>query len=224
VVCINHRIIREVGPAGDKLAAPFDARSKRSSLEDVEAKIKISVTISPGSLPLPEDVRQLTALKSATKRVAFKRAVRPAPAKVAVWLDMPAKADVDPVMGSTKKLRPGARLDWDGRAWTVINLGLNVIVLRSADGEITEIPPDLLSDAFRQERIRIIGECNATDVAQIQERLLSAKEADLEEATRRYHSRTSVIGCYACFKKTAYLRRYSFGSACTGKSSSLTIT
>src|SRR5262249_56520906 len=54
---------------------------------------------------------------------------------------------------------------------------LGAVVLRSADGEITEIPPDLFSDALRHERIRIIGERNATD-AEIKERLLSAKEAD----------------------------------------------
>ena len=53
--------------------------------------------------------------------------------------------------------------------------------------EITEIPPDLFSAAFRQERIRIIGERNVTDIAEIHERLLLAKEADLEEGTRRLH-------------------------------------
>jgi hypothetical protein len=33
------------------------------------------------------------------------------PAKVAVWLEKPVKADVGPVMERTRKLRPGARLD-----------------------------------------------------------------------------------------------------------------
>jgi putative transposase len=108
------------------------------------------------------------------------------PAKVAVWSEKSVKADVGPVTEPTRKLRPGVRLDWDGRAWTVINLGLSAIVLRSADGEITEIPPALFSDALRREHIRIIGERNGTDVAEIQERLLSANEADLEEATRRF--------------------------------------
>lgn len=82
-------------------------------------------------------------------------------------------------MEPTTKLRPGARLEWDGRAWTVINPGLTAIVLRSADGAITEIPPDLFTETSRQERIRIIGERNGTDTAEIHELLLSAKEADL---------------------------------------------
>ena len=47
----------------------------------------------------------------------------PEPAKVAVWLEKPAKADVAPVLDSARPLQTGARLDWDGRAWTVINPG-----------------------------------------------------------------------------------------------------
>jgi len=43
------------------------------------------------------------------------------------------------------------------------------MVLHSADGEITEIPPDPFNDAPRQDRIRIIGERNTTDIAEIHE-------------------------------------------------------
>jgi hypothetical protein len=76
-------------------------------------------------------------------------------------------------------------LDWDGRAWTVINPGFSVVILRSAEDEITEIPASIFSDAVRQRRICVIGE--VTDTADIQARLRSASQADLEEANRRFH-------------------------------------
>jgi transposase InsO family protein len=107
------------------------------------------------------------------------------PTKVAVWLDKPPKADVDPVSDSARRLRTGARLDWDGRVWTVINPGLSVVILSSAEDEITEIPASIFSDAVRQKRICVIGE--VTDTADIQARLHSASQADLEEANRRFH-------------------------------------
>jgi hypothetical protein len=111
----------------------------------------------------------------------------PEPARVAVWLEKPEKADVDLVADSVKPLRPGMRLDWDGRAWTIINAGWIAVVLRSSDEEITEIPVDIFNNAVRQGRIRVIGERNASDPVEIQKRLLSASAADLEEATRRFH-------------------------------------
>lgn len=108
----------------------------------------------------------------------------PEPAKVAVWLE-PAKADIDPVSESAKPVRTGTRLDWDGRAWTVINPGLSAVILRSAADEITEIPANLFNDAVLQRRIRVIGEI--TETADIQGRLRLASQADLEEANRRFH-------------------------------------
>ncbi|MGA7413140.1 MAG: hypothetical protein WBW33_21870 [Bryobacteraceae bacterium] len=112
-------------------------------------------------------------------------ASQPEPTKVAVWLEKPAKADLNPVGDSARPLRTGMRLDWDGRAWTVINPGLNAVILRSAEDEITEIPANIFNDAVRQRRIRVIGE--VTDTPDIQARLRSASQADLEAATRRFH-------------------------------------
>lgn len=109
----------------------------------------------------------------------------PEPAKVAVWLEKPAKADVDPVAESAMSLRAGTRLDWDGRAWTVINPGLSAVTLRSAADEITEIPTNLFNDAVLQGRIRPIGEVAVKGDMQV--RLRSASQADLEEANRRFH-------------------------------------
>jgi transposase InsO family protein len=107
------------------------------------------------------------------------------PAKVAVWLEKPAKAGVNPITDSAKPVRAGTRLDWDGRTWTMINPGLSAVILRSVDEEITEIPADIFNNAVRQKRIRVIGE--VTDTADIQGCLLSASQADLEETTRRFH-------------------------------------
>ena len=113
----------------------------------------------------------------------------PDPAKVAVWLEKPA--NVEPVTDSTKPLRTGATLDWDGRAWTVINPGLNAVILRSSDEKITEIPADIFNDAVLQRRIRVTGE--VTDTEDLHARLRSASQADLEEATRRFHIVSSAL-------------------------------
>lgn len=106
----------------------------------------------------------------------------PEPAKVPVWLE---KTATDPVTDSVKLLRTGARLDWDGRPWTVINQGLGAVILRAATDELIEIPASLFHDAVRQKRIRVIGD--VTEAAAIQQRLLSASQANLEEANRRFH-------------------------------------
>ena len=113
----------------------------------------------------------------------------PEPAKVAVWLEKPA--NVEPVTDSTKPLRTGATLDWDGRAWTVINPGLNAVILRSSDEKITEIPADMFNDAVLQGRIRVTGE--VTDTEDLHARLRWASQTDLEEATRRFHIVSSAL-------------------------------
>src|SRR4030095_13250029 len=58
-------------------------------------------------------------------------AILPEPPKVAVWLEKPPKAHVDSGTDSAKPLRTGARLDWDGQTWTMINPGLSAVILRS---------------------------------------------------------------------------------------------
>jgi hypothetical protein len=62
---------------------------------------------------------------------------------------------------------------------------LSAVILRSAADEITEVPANIFNDAVLQRRIRVIGE--VTDTADIQVRLRSASQADLEEANRRFH-------------------------------------
>jgi transposase InsO family protein len=86
-----------------------------------------------------------------------------------------------------RALRTGTILDWDGRTWTVLNAGLSAMALRADDGTITEISLDAVHESIRQDRIRVAGARPGSDSPEMQQRLLSASEADLEEATRRFH-------------------------------------
>jgi transposase InsO family protein len=114
-------------------------------------------------------------------------ATLPEPGKVTVWPEKPAQPGDAPAVDSSKALRTGAMLDWDGRPWTIINAGISAMVLRAADGTMLEIPPDVFNEAVRQSRIRVVGEPNRSDPVEIQRRLLLASEADLEQATHRFH-------------------------------------
>ena len=114
-------------------------------------------------------------------------AVLPEPDKVTVWPEKATQAGAAPVADSSRVFRTGAVLDWDGRSWTIINAGLTAMVLRAADGAITEIPPNLFNEAIRKNRIRLVGELKGSDSAEVQQRLLLASEAELEQATRRFH-------------------------------------
>jgi len=109
------------------------------------------------------------------------------PKKVTVWPEKPEGANATVSAGSSLAFRTGANLDWDGRAWTIVNAGLTTMVLRAAEGTISEIPLDVFSEGVLQNRIRLTGGGTDKAPAEIQQRLLLASEADLEQATHRFH-------------------------------------
>ncbi|MGA7415393.1 MAG: Mu transposase C-terminal domain-containing protein [Bryobacteraceae bacterium] len=110
-------------------------------------------------------------------------AVLPEPERVTVWLEKPRNA---PSSDSSLSLRTGTTLDWDGRTWTVLNPGLSAVVLRGDDGTITDVPSDIFTEAVQQSRIRIVGNRPVVVTAEMQQELLVAGEAELEQATRRF--------------------------------------
>ena len=118
--------------------------------------------------------------------VDLSSAILPEPAKVAVWLEKPLKPEVASGGGfGESRFERGTRLDWDGRHGRLSTRDCSAVVLRSADGEITEIPGDLYKDAVRQNRIRVIGEA-ARETRHSGSAWFQPAEADLEEATRRF--------------------------------------
>lgn len=107
------------------------------------------------------------------------------PEKVTIWLERPEQA-ASKCDALAPRLQTGAILDWDGRLWTVMNLGLSAMALRADGGSITEIPLDALYDAIRRNRIRVVGAQCDRNSSEVQQKLRLASEADLGEATRRF--------------------------------------
>jgi transposase InsO family protein len=112
----------------------------------------------------------------------------PEPAKVTLWLEKPPSSWQVPVVVPQELLRTGTILDWDGRSWTIVNAGLSAVVLRSADGTVTEISCGLFDEALQQKRIQLLTDAKAD---QIHQRLRLASVSDLEEATRRFR----IVSC-----------------------------
>jgi hypothetical protein len=54
-------------------------------------------------------------------------------------------------------LRAGDAVDWDGRAWTVLNVGLSAITLLAEDRSIAQIPSDKFDECVRKKSIRVLS-------------------------------------------------------------------
>ena len=90
--------------------------------------------------------------------------------------------------GFIASLRTGTTLDWDGRAWTVLNAGSQ---RGSSTGRRMGRSPifrqTYLLKAVQQSRIRMVGNGRWWPPLRFSNELLVASEADLEQATRRFH-------------------------------------
>jgi transposase InsO family protein len=67
------------------------------------------------------------------------------------------------------------------------------MVLRAAEGTISEIPLDVFSEGVLQNRIRLTGVRTDDAPVEIQQRLLLASEADLEKATNRFRAVSQAL-------------------------------
>ena len=83
-------------------------------------------------------------------------------------------------------VRCGSTVTWDGRIWSVVNLGETSVGLLSEDQRLTELPMSAVESLIRQNRIEVtppdLGRCS--DSA-IKARLSGAREEDLRVANRR---------------------------------------
>ena len=117
-------------------------------------------------------------------------ALLPEPEKVTVWLERPSQASsINARLPRSPKpvLRAGDALDWDGRAWTVLNAGLNAITLLAEDRSIAEIPSEKFDESVRNKSIRVLsGSAKEDEAPHIYQRLRHASETDLADATRRF--------------------------------------
>lgn len=120
--------------------------------------------------------------------VDLQSAVLPEPKTVTVWLNKPPQAVANEGLSRAKSsLRTGDELNWDGRKWTVVNAGISAVVLRADDGSMTEIPLHSFYEWIEQSRITARSPGCGHNSTRIHERLRLASEADLAQATRRFH-------------------------------------
>ncbi len=81
----------------------------------------------------------------------------------------------------------GASVVWDGRCWTIVNLGATQATLLAADGALINLPQTTFEDLIKTKRLinpeenKIFGTPSA-----VHELLSIASPADFEEANRRY--------------------------------------
>lgn len=81
----------------------------------------------------------------------------------------------------------GASVIWDGRSWTVVNLGATQVTLLAADGTLIELPQTTFEDLIKAGRLANPAEANALETHPVvQELLSSASPGDFAEANRRY--------------------------------------
>jgi len=82
---------------------------------------------------------------------------------------------------------PGASMVWDGRSWTVVNLGTTQATLLSADGTLIELPQTTFEDMIKAGRLANPADAKALEThPAIQEILSRASPSDFAEANRRY--------------------------------------
>lgn len=94
---------------------------------------------------------------------------------------------------STTRLQCGSQITWDGRPWSIVNLGDTSVSLLSADQKLAEIPAAAFQSLVADNRLTIISSETASDCdSAIRDRLLRASEADLKVATHR----SALVGRY----------------------------
>ncbi len=81
----------------------------------------------------------------------------------------------------------GASLLWDGKPWSILNIGLTFTTLRSERNELVDIPHETFETLLQQGKITGLDiQLREAQQGQIQTRLAQATPSDLQEANRRY--------------------------------------
>lgn len=171
--------------------------------ERASEAVRALVAQQPG-LPLSELLRRLERARSddvyrliATERlfVDLHAAALAEPERVRVFRDA-ASAHADAVIATPVSPRPfdgtpvlsltvGSPAIWDGRGWTIANVGQTTTALLADDGTLLDLPTATLDALIRQGKL--IGGAVPTGINRAaQERLAQASPEDFQEANRRY--------------------------------------
>jgi len=83
--------------------------------------------------------------------------------------------------------RVGTQVRWDGKGWTIVNVGIEQTALLSEDGNLIHLPNLAFETLVRQNQINV-GQrtLDAGDASRILEFLSRASPRDFHEANRRY--------------------------------------
>ncbi len=91
-------------------------------------------------------------------------------------------------------IAPNAGVNWNGRPWTMVDLGTTHITLLSADGEVCDLLNDAVAALFQSGRITRTAVTTAPTISATgRERIAQASTADREEANRRYAAIASSL-------------------------------
>ena len=81
---------------------------------------------------------------------------------------------------------PGTPVVWDGRGWTLLNVGQATIALLANDGTLVELPHTAFEMLVTQGKLTGLPDQSPGHHVQVQELLARASPDDLQEANRRY--------------------------------------
>jgi len=117
------------------------------------------------------------------------------PDKVRVFLNRKmahAHAVLTPISSSVPRPQilqapVGTSLLWDGKPWSILNIGLTLTTLRSERNELVDIPHETFETLLQQGKITGLDiQSQEAQQGQIQQRLVQATHLDFKEANRRF--------------------------------------
>jgi transposase InsO family protein len=139
----------------------------------------------------PDDIYQLLAKRA----IHFDWSAAPLvePARVRVFADEQAAAQFgaaanrDRISVGLINLRVNGELDWDGKAWKILNVGNNNVSLLGEANQFTELPGVVVEDLIRQGRLHYSSdqEQMPTEHPKVQTLLSQASPKDLAIANNR---------------------------------------
>jgi transposase InsO family protein len=84
-------------------------------------------------------------------------------------------------------IAPGTSVIWDGRSWTIVNLGATQSTLLATDGTLIDLPQTTFEGLIKAGRLINPAETKVLEThPAVQEILSKASPSDFEEANRRY--------------------------------------
>jgi len=77
-------------------------------------------------------------------------------------------------------------VEWDGKAWTILNVGTTTVSLLGDSNEVIELPLPTFEELAKDGRIKgVASQADSTRIAEIKHLIISASKEDLRETNRR---------------------------------------